>query len=140
MLFRILFILQIVAGVTAWIVSRLLPGEWHRLLSAMGSAVLVVGIISLLINIWVKSRRLSDKEKRSMVGVIERKAELRKLRVQKSAYCTFCLNLYMLCIVAMTIFFAKFDSSLLKIVLIGIVAQLVVFWIFYQIERLKSEE
>ncbi len=140
MIFRILFILQVAAGLIAWIASRFVSDELGHWFLGMGSAFVIVGVVSLFINIWLRSRRLSDKDKRSIVGVIERKAELRKMRMQKSAYCTFCLNLYALCIIAMTIFFTKFNDGLLRTALIGIAAQLIVFWIFYQIERLKSDE
>ncbi|MDO5096486.1 MAG: hypothetical protein Q4D65_07985 [Peptostreptococcaceae bacterium] len=140
MLFRILFILQVIAGMTAWIASRFVPKEWSDLLLGTGSALVIVGLVSIFVNIWLRSRRLSDKEKRSIVGVIERKAELRKMRMQKSAYCTFCLNLYALSIIAITVLFTKTGGGLLRTVLIGIAAQLVAFWIFYQVERLKSDE
>lgn len=138
MIYRILLIIQIVVGAVLWIVSTFILDSL-ALLQGFSIALFLVGIVGLLIHFWRKSRKLSDKEKRSMVGTIERKVAIQQACVQKAGSNTFCVSVYFFIIAVVTALVSRTERTILWY-LVGILGiQLLVFWAFYSIERLKKE-
>ena len=140
MILRILLLLQMVLGVIGCFGAMILQGENRSFWAGLGAALIITGGALFLVDFFRRSRKLSDKDKRTVVGVIERKAELRRQRRKNAGYMTFLASGYCFTIAFLTVLLGGLPILYLKEFGIILFAQGILFWILYQIERLRSDE
>ena len=140
MILRILLLLQMVLGVIGCFGAMIPQGENRSFWAGLGAALIITGGTLFLVDFFRRSRKLSDKDKRTVVGVIERKAELRRQRRKNAGYMTFLASGYCFTIAFLTVLLGGLPILYLKEFGIILFAQGILFWILYQIERLRSDE
>lgn len=140
MILRILLLVQVLIGAMGYVAVRLLQVSNLSLWTGLCIALIITGSILFVIDFVRRSRKLSDKEKRTVVGVIERKAELRRQRRKNAGYHTFLASGYAFVIAFLTAYFAKLPLLYLQILGVELFGQLILFWILYQIERIRPED
>lgn len=145
MIFQIILMIQVLMGAVGLVIGKLFYQDMieGQLLVGVGAGLVVTGICLLLIRILLKSRKLrklSDKDKRSVVGAIELKVEQRKNCMQKAGYLTFCVSHYAFAIAAIAIMAGGFDPSILRILAVIAIPQILLFGTFFIVGRLWSDD
>lgn len=142
MIWNIVLAVQILFGIFGFAAGKIFYADMEQgyLLTGFGAGLTIVGAIALIWRLWIKSRKLSDKDKRSVIGVIERKAELRRECAQKAGYYTFCLSLYIGAIGLIAIEVGGFNRVVMYTLGIFFAVQLLLFGTIYVVGRLRSDD
>ncbi len=142
MIYRIALGIQAAAGsilivLGQWLWKEDLSAHW---LTGAGVALLGTGLALLLILFVLKNRRFTDKDKRTVIGVIEKKALKRKMLIDHASALAFKSVAYLLTLAIITVALADGYSALLRAMLVLAAVKAVLFVIGYLVAYLKFDE
>lgn len=142
MIWNIALVIQTLLGIIGFAAGKIFFANRveGQLLIGIGTGAVVMGLSVLLIRIALRKRKLSDKDKRSVIGMIERKAKRHKDCAQKAGHYTFYISIYVLAIAIIAVVVGGSDPLILRTLLAVASPQILLFMTLYLVGRIRDDD